>query len=148
MNSLRRAASVLAVSAVAALFGASCASLNEPVNDADDTKPGDQTSDEQTGEVRQPLRPRPYGGGGYGGCYGIPDGLYCGGDMVSGDPNTLYQCVRGVKYFARYCGGWGYPPYYPYPYGDRDRRPYGGGGSRGNCVWEPPGVPDRCWWSY
>src|SRR5262245_28180942 len=103
MNSLRRAASVFAVSAVAALFGASCASVDEPANDGDDTKAGDQANDEQTGEVQDLILRRPYGGG-YGGCYGIPDGLYCGGDMVSGDPNSLYQCVRGVRYFARYCG--------------------------------------------
>ena len=41
------------------------------------------------------------GGGGGGGsgnngqCHGYMDGLYCGGDYVSGDSSTLYQCAGG-----------------------------------------------------
>ena len=37
----------------------------------------------------------PAGGGGGGGCEGYQDGLYCGGDYVSGDPSTLYRCSGG-----------------------------------------------------
>ena len=33
------------------------------------------------------------GGGGGNGC--VAGGLYCGGDKVSGDPNTLYRCSGG-----------------------------------------------------
>ena len=36
----------------------------------------------------------PAGAGG-GGCQGYEDGLYCGGDYVSGDPSTLYRCSAG-----------------------------------------------------
>jgi hypothetical protein len=30
-----------------------------------------------------------------GSCAGYYDGLYCGGDYISGDPGTLYQCSSG-----------------------------------------------------
>jgi hypothetical protein len=30
-----------------------------------------------------------------GACGGLPDGPYCGGTWLDGDPDTLYQCVNG-----------------------------------------------------
>jgi len=41
------------------------------------------------------ISPSGGGGGGGGGCGGYEDGLYCGGDYVSGDPSTLYRCSGG-----------------------------------------------------
>ena len=42
-------------------------------------------------------------GGGGGGCAGFGDGLYCGGDYVSGDASTLYQCSSGTLSVYQAC---------------------------------------------
>jgi hypothetical protein len=48
------------------------------------------------------------GGGGDGdaggdACTGVPDGTYCGGDGVSGDPGTLYTCAGGSLASSSVC---------------------------------------------
>jgi hypothetical protein len=37
------------------------------------------------------------------GCAGLGDGGYCGGDDVTGDPNTLYQCNNGTLSVSASC---------------------------------------------
>ena len=36
-------------------------------------------------------------------CQGVADGVYCGFDGVSGDPNTLYQCTGGMMTDSETC---------------------------------------------
>lgn len=129
MKSVHRIVPSLVIAAMAALFGASCVSAT-----AEDPAAVEEPGYAQLGTG--------FGGGGgnlVGYCWGIQDGLYCGGDRVSGDPNTLYQCVRGVLYFVQQCGN---------PGGFGGGRWGGGAGGLGNvsCVWEPPGIPDHCTW--
>ena len=38
-----------------------------------------------------------------GGCSGFTDGLYCGGDYIQGDPNTLYRCSGGDLSVEQVC---------------------------------------------
>src|SRR6185312_5116790 len=45
----------------------------------------------------------PAGGGGGGGCEGYEDGLYCGGDYIQGDANTLYRCSGGSLSIEQSC---------------------------------------------
>jgi hypothetical protein len=40
---------------------------------------------------------------GNGQCNGTPDGVYCGGDHVTGDPTTLYQCTSGDLQVSQVC---------------------------------------------
>jgi hypothetical protein len=47
------------------------------------------------------------------------NGLYCGGNGIPGDPNTLYQCTNGNISVSQVCS------------------PYG-------CTHEPAGTPDQC----
>lgn len=42
-------------------------------------------------------------GGGGGGCSGAANGYYCGGNGVSGDPSTLYQCSGGTLSVSKVC---------------------------------------------
>jgi tyrosine-protein phosphatase SIW14 len=37
------------------------------------------------------------------GCTGVPNGAYCGGDGVTGDPNTLFQCTGGSPSVVEVC---------------------------------------------
>jgi hypothetical protein len=46
------------------------------------------------------------------------DALYCGGDYVSGDPNTLYRCTSHRMTVEQTCAN--------------------------GCEWMPNGVDDRC----
>jgi hypothetical protein len=88
---------------------------------------------------RLPLPPRPlpgrgrggrrwgaWGGGGSGGsggtlsaCGNLPNGTYCGGNMVPGSPGTLYQCWAGQQYLAQQCAN--------------------------GCSQQPAGVADYCY---
>jgi hypothetical protein len=43
------------------------------------------------------------GGGNNGACSGYMDGLYCGGDYISGDSSTLYRCTSGNLTVAEQC---------------------------------------------
>jgi surface antigen len=39
-------------------------------------------------------------------CTGVPDGWYCGGDMIAGgSPNTLYYCAEGSMTTSKSCSG-------------------------------------------
>jgi hypothetical protein len=51
------------------------------------------------------ISPSGGGGGSSGnhGCGGYQDGLYCGGDYVSGDPSTLYRCASGSLTVEQAC---------------------------------------------
>jgi hypothetical protein len=81
--------SVLAVSAAVALLVAGCASSEDGVTDS---------PRERTGESQDRA-----GGGPGGPCATIPDGAYCGGDQVPGDPSTLYRCKSGVQSLIQVC---------------------------------------------
>ncbi len=59
----------------------------------------------------------PYGGG-TNVCLGRGDGSYCGGDIIAGDPKTLYRCSGGQVASAQVCAN--------------------------GCEWMPSGVPDQC----
>jgi hypothetical protein len=52
-----------------------------------------------------------------GGCAN-GNGLYCGGDKVVGDANTLYQCTNGALAIVSVCAN--------------------------GCLVEPDGVDDKC----
>lgn len=58
------------------------------------------------------------GGSGSGDCSSVPNGYYCGGGVIAGDPNTLYECWGGTRYTVESC-------YY-------------------GCQVMPPGTTDRC----
>ena len=133
MSSLQRMLAALAISAVAAGIGVGCAP-GSAADDAPASADVDVAGDAPIGESQS--RQGRYGGGGggyYDDCYGLEDGTYCGGDRLRGDPDTLYECVNGRKYFRQYCGA------VYRGYGGR----YGGGGGY-SCVRMPPGVPDYC----
>lgn len=51
-------------------------------------------------------------------CAGKGDGYYCGGDLIPGDPKTLYHCVGGATATATACAN--------------------------GCEWMPSGTPDKC----
>jgi hypothetical protein len=68
-----------------------------PVQTCDD---GCQTMPNGTNDA---CAPSGGGGGGGGGCSGLNDGLYCGGDYVSGDASTLYQCSGGNLSVSQVC---------------------------------------------
>lgn len=168
MSSLRSTTLVVAVSAAAVLIGIGCApgivgddleigvadgvtseapspgesraQLEERATPENQSLLVEQASRERLGES-QARQGHGYGGGGggFGECYGLENGTYCGGNRVSGDPNALYECVNGNKYFRQYCG---YGPVYGGGY--HGGYGGGGGGGGGTCVWMPPGVPDYC----
>jgi hypothetical protein len=67
------------------------------------------------------LRSLPKDGGGSGGGgsgYCPNNGLYCGGDYIQGDPNTLYRCSGHELYVEQTCDS--------------------------GCQWNPAGVDDAC----
>jgi hypothetical protein len=93
-----------ATSTILPLFiGLTCIAACSPVEDG----PQGDASDPPLAESSAPLSACPYG-----------DGLYCGGDGVSGNRNTLYRCSGGYLYAAQVC-------------------------SLG-CQYMPPGYNDRC----
>lgn len=47
------------------------------------------------------IRYNSFGGGGGGSC--VVGGSYCGGDKLSGDPNTLYRCTGGTPTVLSHC---------------------------------------------
>jgi hypothetical protein len=50
------------------------------------------------------IRYRGFGGGSGGGATCLAGGLYCGGDKLSGDPNTLYRCDgAGAPTVVQHC---------------------------------------------
>jgi hypothetical protein len=51
-------------------------------------------------------------------CAGQVDGLYCGNDGLSGDPNTLFRCTGGNASVAQVCAN--------------------------GCQVNPPGINDQC----
>jgi|HubBroStandDraft_5_1064220.scaffolds.fasta_scaffold680597_1 hypothetical protein len=109
MSSLQSMTRCLAISAATALLGVSCAPSGGPANGGDDANTGEGVGSGQEA----------YGGwGGGGGCGAIQDGLYCGGDQVSGNINTLYRCLGGQLSVYQIC-------------------PAG-------CQVNPPGTADRC----
>ncbi len=102
MRFLQNDARVWMISAAVALLATACASSA----DCSPTGPATEgesvvaaTGDEAIGESAQ----RQFGGGGGFGCSGLQDGTYCGGDMVSGDPGTLYECMGGTQYVHQVC---------------------------------------------
>lgn len=51
------------------------------------------------------LRAEPLNPGQVGACAGLDSGLYCGGNKVTGDPNTLYRCINGNLSVVNVCSG-------------------------------------------
>jgi hypothetical protein len=103
MGSLHRKMSFAALAAAAALLGAACASSDRPVGAADGEENG--ATVEERGQAEEPAtngdRDRAWGGGGC--APSLADGAYCGGDMVMGNPNTLFQCQGGLKTIYEVC---------------------------------------------
>lgn len=60
----------------------------------------------------------PSGGGSGSAGYCPNDGMYCGGDYIGGDPNTLYQCSNHSLYVSQVCAS--------------------------GCEWMPVNVDDQC----
>ena len=94
MRSLRSYASVLAVSAVAVLLGASCASSNKPVDAGDEPK-GDQAVGSAASEFPTFS------------CAGFWTGVWCGGNYgFPGSPYALYYCSNGTAQLVQVCPGY------------------------------------------
>ncbi|MFT3767960.1 MAG: hypothetical protein QM820_21120 [Minicystis sp.] len=123
MKTLRSIASVLAVAALASLFGVNCASTEAPVNAGENTTVGATADsgdmalaeDEQTGESRgasQPsygaprFAPAPPPGTLTFSCAGFWDGVWCGGNQgFPGSNHALYYCHGGTGFLLFTCPG-------------------------------------------
>ena len=109
MSSMRIVTSLLAISTMAALLVAGCATpegaesagSEETVNAGDGSDAG-----AAIGSSQEALTQRGgWGGGGGGGnaCAWLQDGAYCGGNQIPGNPNVLYRCYHGYQSVIQFC---------------------------------------------